>query len=118
LLAPEDVFKLHPKIRWAALSTTSGSLVFSKMRSGVESYTANSEDKAFMELGPLLMSGVAQRLTPEGKAGKLECVIVCFEKDCVLLAVVKDGHLALSVDKSHALPVFQEILPKIVELGA
>ena len=118
MLEPEDVFKLHPKIRWAALSTTSGSVIFSKMRSGVESYTPNSDDKAFMELGPILMSGVAQRLTPQGKAGKLECVIACFEKDCVLLATVRDGQLAMSVDKSHALAVFQEILPKILELAA
>ncbi len=118
MLTPEDVFRIHPEIRWAALSTTSGSVVFSKMRSGVVSHTANSEDRAFMELGPLLMSGVAQHLTPEGKAGKLECVIACFEKDCVLLAAVKDGELAMSVDKSHALTVFQEILPKILELGA
>jgi hypothetical protein len=118
LLAPDHVFQLHPMIRWAALSTTSGSVVFSQMREGVESYTPNSEDKAFMELGPVLMSGVAERLTPEGKAGKLECVIACFERDYVLLARVKDGHLALSVDKPHALTVFQEIMPEIVKLAA
>jgi hypothetical protein len=118
LLTPDDVFRLHPKVRWAALSTASGSVVFSQMRKGVESYTPNSDDRAFMEIGPLLISGVAERLSPENKAGKLECVIACFERDCVLLAMVKDGQLAISADKHHALTVFQEILPQILKLGA
>jgi hypothetical protein len=87
------------------------------MRRGVESHTSDSEDRAFMEIGPLLISGLAQRLTPEGKAGKLECVIACFEKDYVLLTMTKDGQLAMSVDKQHALTVFQEILPKILKLA-
>jgi hypothetical protein len=88
------------------------------MRPGVESYTANSEDQAFMKIGPLFMTGIAERLTPEGKAGKLECVIACFEKDYVLMARVGNSHLAISVDKAHALPVFQEIIPKVLKLTA
>jgi hypothetical protein len=62
------------------------------------------------------MSGLAERLTPEGKAGKLECVIACFEKDYVLMAKVRDGHLALSVERDQALGVFQEIIPHILKL--
>jgi hypothetical protein len=115
LLTADDVFRLHPKIRWAALSTDTA-VVFSQMRKGVSSYTPNSEDKAFMEMGPLFMTGLAERLTPQGMAGKLECVIACFEKDCVLMAKVGDAHLALSVDASNALSVFQEIMPQILKL--
>jgi hypothetical protein len=88
------------------------------MRPGVKSYTANSEDRAFMKIGPLFMTGIAERLTPEGKAGKLECIIACFEKDYVLMAKVGNGHLAMSVDKSHALAVFQEIIPQVLKLTA
>jgi hypothetical protein len=117
VLTPDDVFRLHPKIRWAAFSTDSG-VVFSEMRRGVESYTTNSEDRAFMELGPLFMTGLAERLTPEFKAGRLECVIACFEKDCVLVARVGNGHLGVSADKAHALSVFQEIIPQIAKLPA
>jgi predicted regulator of Ras-like GTPase activity (Roadblock/LC7/MglB family) len=69
-----------------------------------------------MEMGPLVMSGLAERLTPEGKAGQLECVIVCFEKDYVLMAKVRDGYLALSVESDQALTIFQEIIPRIVKL--
>jgi hypothetical protein len=89
------------------------------MRPGVEGYTAESEDRAFMEMGPLFITGLAERLSPEGKAGNLECVIACFEKDCVLMAEVRDGHLALSVDKKdNALTIFQELIPQIKKLTA
>jgi len=115
LLTPSDVFHLHPKIRWAAFSAD-GSVVFSEMRSGVESLTEESEDKAFMELGPLFMTSIAERLTPGGKAGRLESVIACFEKDCVMLVGVKGGHLAFSVDTVDAFSVFQDILPGLAKL--
>lgn len=118
MLTADDVFRLHPKIRWAALSTDPTTVVFSQMRPGVKSHTPNSEDKAFMEMGPLFITGVAERLTPQGTAGKLECVIACFEKDCVLMTKVPDGHLALSVDAPDALSVFQEIMPQILKLTA
>lgn len=117
VLIADRVFGLNPRIRWVALSTKDGSVVFSQMREGVDSHTTDSEDRAFMQLGPLLMTGVAERLSPEGKAGNLECVIACFEKDCVLLAKVRDGHLAISVDKPDALQVFEEILPQIPKLA-
>jgi hypothetical protein len=38
----------------------------------------------------------------------VKCVIACFEKDCVLMAHVKEGHLALSVYKDQGLTVFKE----------
>jgi hypothetical protein len=104
-------------IRWAALSSESNQVIFSQMREGVESYTPNSDDRTFMEMGPLFMTSIAQRLTPEGRAGKLECVIVCFEKDCVLMTQVEEGYLAISVDKDQGLTVFKEVLPMISKLG-
>ena len=116
LLTPEDVFRLHPKIRWAALALESGMVVFSQMRPGIESLTPDAEDRAFMEMGPLFMTSIAQRLTPEGKAGKLECVIVCFEKDCVLMAKVQDGFLAMSANTADALAAFDEVKAEILKL--
>jgi len=87
------------------------------MRKGVESHTTDAEDRAFVEMGPLFMTGIAQRLTPEGKAGRLECVIACFEKDCVLMAQIGEGHLAISVDRDQALALINEILPQIPNLS-
>jgi len=116
-LTPEEVFRLHPKIRWAALSRESGMVVFSQMRPGVVSYTSDAEDRAFMEMGPLLMTGLALRLTPNGKAGRLAYVLAYFEKDCVLMAKVEDGFLALSVDTTDALQVFHELERDILRLA-
>lgn len=116
LLTPDDIFRLHPKIRWAAFSTEPGTVMFSTMREGLVSYTPNSGDHAFMEMGPIFMTGIAERLSPAAEAGKLECLIICFEKACVLVAKVGEGHLALSVDKEEALSVFKDILPKISQL--
>jgi hypothetical protein len=118
LLTPGDVFSLDPRIRWAALVSESNQIVFSEMRRGVESYTSDDEDRAFMEMGPLFITGIAERLTPLSKAGNLDCVIACFEKDCVLMAKVREGHLALSADTPDAFAVFQEIRPQLHRLQA
>ena len=107
-LTPEDVFRLHPKIRWAAFSED-GKVAFCQMRAGVTSYTSDAEDRAFMELGPLIMAGVAERLTPTGGAGRLQSVVVNMEKDSVLLKKVGKGYLAMSVNRAEALGVFQKI---------
>jgi len=92
-------------------------VVFSQMRPGVMSYTSDSEDRAFMEMGPLLMTGLALRLTPNSKAGRLVYVVACFEKDCILMTKVEDGFLALSVDTTDALQVFRELEREILRLA-
>jgi hypothetical protein len=86
------------------------------MRPGVRSYTLEADDHAFMQLGPIFLTGIAQRLSPEDRAGKLECVIACFEKDCVMVTQVGEGHLAVSVEEDDALAVFRQILPEIRKL--
>jgi len=86
------------------------------MRKGVKSYTTDAEDQTFMELGPLFMTSIAQRLTPDTKAGRLECVIACFEKDCVLMTQIGKQYLAFSVDRDEAFTVFNEILAKLPDL--
>jgi hypothetical protein len=91
-------------------------VVFSKMRPGIESLTTEADDRAFMETGPLFMTSLAMRLTPDSKAGKLGCVIACFEKDCILMTKVHDGYLALSVDTAEALKVFDQLKPEILKL--
>jgi predicted regulator of Ras-like GTPase activity (Roadblock/LC7/MglB family) len=86
------------------------------MRPGIESYTTDAEDRAFMELGPLILSGMAGRLTSGGGAGKLQSVIVNMEKDSVLLTKVGNGYLAISANRAEALGVFQEIDSSIQNL--
>lgn len=87
------------------------------MRPGLTSYTSEEEDRTFMQFGPLIMSGVAERLTHSGGAGKLQIVLVNLDRDSVLLMKFRDGYLALSVDRDEAFGVFQEIDVKLRELA-
>lgn len=115
LLTPEQVFRLHPKIRWTAFARN-GRIVFCKMAPGFESYTSPDADRSFMEFGPLIITGVSERLSSPESAGIVESVIINFEKDSVLLMRVKDGDLAISVDRPHSYGVFQEIESRIKTL--
>ena len=108
VLTPQRIFGLHPKIRWTAF-TRNGNVVFCQMRPGVKSYTSDEADRSFMELGPLILTGVSERMTPGDSAGIIESIIINFEKDSLLLFRVKDGDLAISVDRPHVHAVFQEI---------
>ncbi len=112
-IKPEEIFRLHPKIRWTAFSSDNGEVLFSQMRPGVESYTSNGEDRCFMELGPLFMTSLAERLTPSGKAGGVESIVVSLGKDSVLLMKVEKGYLALSADRADAVEVFVGVAPII-----
>jgi hypothetical protein len=114
-VTPEGIFKLHPKIRWAALSSEEGTIVFSQMRPGVASLTSDEDDRNFMELGPLFMTELAGRLTPSHKAGMVESVIVNLQMDSVLLMKVRQGYLAVSTEAAEAYDVFNKIAPQIRE---
>ena len=115
-LTADDIFRLHPKIRWAAYSTEQGNVVFCNMRPGVQSYTPNSDDRAFMELGVLMMCEMGDRLSASGAAGKLESVIVNFTHDSVMITDHGKGHLAFSADKADAMKVFEEVRPQLSRL--
>lgn len=79
------------------------------MRPAVVSHTSDEVDRSFMELGPAIITGISERLSPDNAAGKVESVIVNFEKDSVLITRIKDEFLAISVDHADALHTFQEI---------
>jgi predicted regulator of Ras-like GTPase activity (Roadblock/LC7/MglB family) len=87
------------------------------MRPGVESYTSEEDDRTFMQFGPLIMSGVAERLTHSGGPGKLQSVVVNMDKDSVLLMKFRNGFLAVSADRDEAFGVFQEIDSRLRELA-
>jgi len=117
LISPKLAFDLDPRIRWVALSTELGEVVFSEMRPGVHSHTLPEVDRAFMKLGPLVMTGISERLTPAGEVGPVDDVIINFEKDSVLLKKIGRGYLALSVDRANAALTLETINKKIQALG-
>jgi hypothetical protein len=86
------------------------------MRPGVRSYTPDSDDRTFMELGVLLMCEMGDRLSSSESAGKLESIIVNFTHDSVMIVDHAKQHLAISVDRTDALKVFEEISPQLSQL--
>ena len=108
---------MHPSIRWAALTSDANEIVFCQMREGVETHTSDAEDRALIQMVPLFVTGAAQELATEGKAGNLEGIIVCFKRAYVLMVKLKEGgYLAISLKKEDALLVFNEIMPEINKL--
>jgi hypothetical protein len=86
------------------------------MRPGVRSYTPDSDDRTFMELGVMLMCEMGDRLSSSGAAGKLESIIVNFTHDSVLIVDHAKQHLAISADRADAWLVFEEISPRLSQL--
>ena len=87
------------------------------MRHGLDSYTAEEEDRKFVQRVPSFIGATVFDLTGDLKAGALEGIIVCFRKAYVLMVrLTNGGHLAVSVRKEDAFSVFQEIMPEISKL--
>ncbi len=97
-LTPEDVFRVHPKIRWAGFTTERGDVIFAKMRPGVESLTPAEDDTFLLQFGALIMNGVTQRSGPW--LGHCEYVAIAYEKTTQLIMKLKQRYLSLTVDKS------------------
>ena len=112
----DNIFRLHPKIRWAACSTEQGEVLFSKTRDDLNRDGLNSYD-AFMELRFLVMWEAAEHIIPAQAGGTLENMIINLSKASVLIAAHGSGHLALSVDREEASRIFTEIIPRIKQLS-
>lgn len=112
-LTAEQIFNLHPKIRWAGLATEQGEVVFTKMRPGVQSLSPESVDQAFVQLGPMLISGVCERLAPW--AGTLETIVSTYEKVVLVVKKLDKRYLALTINRADA-TVLNEFLPSLERL--
>ena len=114
-LTAERVFNLHPKIRWTGLASDHGDVIFSKMRLGVESVSPEVFDEAFMQLGPLLLRGVCERLGPW--AGPLETVTSSYEKLILIVTSIGKDCLALTINREDAV-ILPQLIPDLSKLKA
>jgi hypothetical protein len=113
-LVAEDIFRVHPQIRWVGFATEKGEVVFSKMRPGVESYSPETDDQYLLEIGGLIMNGVAQRSSQW--LGECGFVLVAYDKATERVTRTKDGYLALTVDKSVPFDEVVKIAKALPEL--
>jgi len=97
--SPDDVFRVHPKIRWVAWVSEEGRVRFCQMRPGVVSHCPEEEDFRFAEFNPLLLIGAGERMARWD--GRVESVTVAYEKVLMYVRKFKDGILTLTVDKEN-----------------
>ena len=114
-ITPERIFALNPKIRWAGLATDQGEVLFATMRPGISSLSPEDADRSFMQLGPLLLSGVCERLAPW--AGPLEAVISRYQKVVMIVRKLDRMYLALTIN-SEDIDKLQEIVDSLHKINA
>lgn len=114
-LTAEDVFRIHPKIRFVGLATKDGEVVFSEQRGGTKSFSPGEADRAFTQMGPLILMGVCERLSPW--TGPVGSVIINYEKVTSLIMRVKDGYLDLTVERTEPPETISEIVKSLQKLA-
>jgi len=113
-LTAEDVFRLHPKIRFVGLASKDGEVIFSQQRSGTKSFSPEEADRAFVQMGPLILMGVCERLSPW--TGRVGSIVINYEKVSSLIMRVKDGYLAMTVEKAGAAETISEVVKSLRRL--
>jgi len=107
-MTPEDAFKLHAKIRWAGLASEYGEVFFSKQRDGVKRISPEDADHAFMQMGPLLLVSICERLSQW--TGEVGSIVVNYEKVDCLIVKVRDGYLALALEKGQPAETISQVV--------
>jgi len=87
--------------------------VFATMRNGVQSFSPIEADRSFMELGPLLLAGVCERLARH--VGPADTIIIHYEKVIMLVTRLRGHFLAVTLNRKDAGYV-QEVLTKLLSL--
>ena len=106
-MKPEEIFAVHPGIRWAGLATRKGGVIFAQMREGVTSLTPTSNDLTVLEIQTQYIIESAEL---ESKwNGALDHITFCFEKYVELIVPLKKGYVAITVEKN----VPSEAYPRI-----
>ncbi len=114
-ITPERIFALNLRIRWAGLATDQGEILFTEMRPGITSLSPEDTDRTFMQLGPMLLSGVCERLIPW--AGPLEAVVSCYRKVVMIVRKLDKLYLALTIN-SEDISNMQEIMDSLQQIHA
>ena len=97
-LKPEDVFAVHPGIRFAGLASRNGQVLFAEMREGIVSHTPESIDRTGLEDHGRYFIKTAEE---EVKwSGSLEHIAVTYEKYVVVYVPLAEKYVLISLEKS------------------
>ena len=92
------------------MATDRGEVLFVMMRPGLTSISPVEADRSFMQLGPMLLSGVCERLAPW--AGPLDAVVSRYEKVAMIVTKIESLYLALTIN-SEDVDAIREIMESL-----
>jgi len=111
VVSPEQVFAVHPKIRWVGMVTMKGSILLSEMRPGVERVTTEEEDRLMLELQAPFHREMNNR---RGKlSGPVGFAVVSFQAFYELHVPVGEYLVVVAVENDIPFAQLQEITRKI-----
>ncbi len=113
-MKPEEIFAVHPRIRWAGLATRKGAVIFAQMRKGVTSMTPVSNQLTDLEIRTQYIIESAELETKW--VGALDHITFCFEKYVELIVPLKDGYVAINMEKDVPAESYPKISRAIREL--
>jgi hypothetical protein len=115
-MKPEDIFAIHPKIRFAGLARRNGQILFKQMREGVASLTPDSLDRTALEIHAQY---IVETVELEGRwSGPVNHVAITFEKYIELIIPLKETYALITVEKEAPLESCEEICKAIRALDA
>jgi hypothetical protein len=113
-LKPEDVFAIHPAIRWVGLATRKGRVLFTQMKEGVASLTPDTNDLSTLEIRTQYIIEAAEQ---ESRwAGGLDHITFVFEKYVEVIVPLKNSYVAITLDKDVPLQSYSGISKAIREV--
>jgi len=99
VVLPEEIFRVNKKIRWAALTTDRGDVIFNQQRLGVESFSPAQFDEEFIQLGPLTLLGTAERYSEYLRG--VDHVVVWFGAVIAVFSRVGSQVLSVTIEKDR-----------------
>jgi len=113
-LKPQEVFAVHPRIRWAGLATRKGAVIFAQMKEGVTPLIPSGNHLSDLEIRTQYIIESAEL---ESKwVGALDHITFCFEKYVELVVPLKDGYVLITLEKDVPTESYPRISKAIREL--
>ena len=113
-MKPEEIFAIHPKIRWAGLATSKGQVIFAQMREGVTSLTPYDNDLSTLEVQ---MQYIVEAAEQESRwIGALDHVVLRFEKFVEMVVPLRESYVAITLEKDVPPESYPRISKAIREL--
>jgi hypothetical protein len=115
VLRPEQVFAVHPKIRWVGMLAKNGQVLFSEMRPEVKSMGPEAEDRLMLELHARFHVEMSERRAKW--IGPVEIGVVKHEKLVEVYLPLGENLVVVDMERDTPFNEITEIAQKITDLS-